>query len=79
MIEYVVNFLSNEINDFVLHERIVRCKDCKYADETESGLLFCTGYLVESWDWYNDLPSDGVKVKPNGYCAWGERKERIER
>jgi len=77
--EYIVNFLSNEINDFVLHERIVRCRDCEHAEESESGALFCNGYLVELWDWYNDIPNNGVKVEPDDFCAWGERKkERIE-
>lgn len=62
---------------------IVRCRDCKYADisythAAVTGELHCYGYLVEPWDWYNDEPSDGVEVNPDGYCAWGERKERIE-
>lgn len=60
-------------------EEIVRCRDCKYADisythAAVTGELHCYGYLVESWDWYNDMPSDGVKVKPDGFCAWGERR-----
>ena len=55
-------------------EEIVRCIDCEYADETESGSLRCNGYLVEKWDYYNDMPSDGVKVKPDGFCAWAERR-----
>ena len=58
---------------------VVPCRDCKYADisythAAVTGELHCYGYLVESWDWYNDLPSDGVKVKPDGFCAWGERE-----
>lgn len=69
--------LVNERGEIYLARagEIVRCRDCMYADETESGLLLCTGYLVESWDWYNDMPSDGVKVKPDGFCAWGERRQ----
>ena len=59
--------------------KVVRCRDCKYADisyehAAVTGELHCYGYLVESWDWYNDMPSDGVKVKPDGYCAWAERR-----
>ena len=60
-------------------EEIVRCRDCKYADisythAAVTGELHCYGYLFESWDWYNDMPSDGVKVKPDGFCAWAERR-----
>ena len=64
---------------YPITEEIVRCRDCKYADisythAAVTGELHCYGYLVESWDWYNDMPSDGVKVKPDGFCAWGERR-----
>lgn len=60
-------------------EEVVRCSDCKYADisyehAAVTGELHCYGYLVESWDWYNDMPSDGKKVEPGGFCAWAERR-----
>lgn len=55
-------------------EEIVRCRDCEHAEESESGSLRCIGYLVEKWDYYNDEPSDGRMVKPDGFCAWGERR-----
>ena len=53
---------------------VVRCRDCEFSDETESGELRCHGYLVEDGDWYNDMPSDGVKVKPDNFCAWAEKR-----
>ena len=76
-------FKTHEMPDMTLYGypltgEIVRCCDCKYADETESGLLLCNGYLVESWDWYNDMPNDGMEVKPDGFCAWGERRGDAE-
>lgn len=79
MSEYIVDFPSNEINDLVIHERLVRCKDCKYSDisyehAAVTGELHCYGYLVENWDWYNDEPSDGRMVEPDGFCKWGERR-----
>lgn len=67
----------NEDNEYI-HELIVRCRDCKCAHESESGALYCHGYLTEPWDYYNDAPSIGRKVAPDGFCKWGERKERIE-
>lgn len=69
--------LVNERGEIYLARagEIVRCRDCKYADETESGSLRCNGYLVEKWDYYNDMPSDGVNVGPDGFCAWVERRD----
>lgn len=79
--KYVLEYGCKPTNTqgFPLREEVVRCRDCKYADisythAAVTGELHCYGYLVESWDWYNDMPSDGVKVKPDGYCAWAERR-----
>lgn len=73
--------LVNERGEIYLARagEIVRCRDCKYADisythAAVTGELHCYGYLVESWDWYNDEPSDGVKVEPDGFCKWGIRE-----
>ena len=55
-------------------EEIVRCRDCEYSHESESGALYCHGYLTEPWDYYNDAPSMGRKVAPDGFCTWGVRK-----
>ena len=57
-----------------VREEIVRCRDCEHSRETESGALYCIGYLTEPWDYYNDEPSQGRKVTPDGFCAWAERK-----
>ena len=62
-------------------EPIVRCRDCKHGHEVtwpvQSGIpsdyLNCSGYLVETWDYYNDEPKDNP-VPPDGFCAWGERR-----
>ena len=42
-------------------EPLIRCKDCKYYEETDETIGTCL--LTES----------GAYV--NGYCSWGERKE----
>lgn len=54
---------------------IVRCRDCEFAAEYTTGALRCIGYLVEPWDYYEDKPSEGVKVEPDGFCAWGVRRK----
>ena len=64
-----------------MREEIVRCRDCKYGLEVEwpkywnipADYLDCVGELVETWDYWNDQPKSNP-VKPDGYCAWGERK-----
>ena len=63
-------------------EEIVRCCDCKHGHEVTwpvqseipSNYLDCSGYLVETWDYYNDDFKDNP-VPPDGFCAWGERRE----
>lgn len=42
---------------------IVRCRDCYYADEFEGGYWCASG----------DMPF--AHVTPNGFCAWGERRQ----
>ena len=63
MSEYVVDFPSNEINDLVMHERIVRCKDCYFAYEIEGGY------------WCDRFVCGREHVTPNGFCAWAERRQ----
>ena len=46
-----------------LHERIVRCRDCKFGVD---GGEYCAEDCADSWDWRC--------VEPDGFCAWGERK-----
>lgn len=40
---------------------VIRCKDCKYYEETDSRIGTCL------------LTISGAEV--NGFCAWGERGE----
>lgn len=47
-----------------LREEIVRCRDCRYGI---NGGELCAEGASDSWDWRN--------VEPDGFCAWGERKE----
>lgn len=57
------------------HEPIVRCKDCKhheYLNVSYSDKLFSV-CLSEQWI---GAEGDNPLVEPDGFCAWGERKEK---
>lgn len=59
-----------------IRERVVRCRDCKYAMEhrsksilgTELVTLTCSGPIQGAY-------SEGADVEPDGFCAWGEPRE----
>lgn len=84
MSEYIVDLTPKLYTDlrFKRGEEIVRCRDCKHAhpvfwperDDVPDDWVDCTGPLVETWDYYDDEPKDNP-VKPDGFCAWGERRE----
>lgn len=49
------------------HERVVRCRDCAHAITSyQDGLPRCAGPLV----------MEATLVSPDGFCAWGEERER---
>lgn len=63
--------------DFV-REEIVRCRDCKHAHHYHP-LDWRTGKphdTLEEWycDWHSN-PEGASEIEPDGFCAWGERKE----
>ena len=50
------------------HERIVRCRDCKHYREHEWIIATDVSDVCHFW---GDGP---VKVEPDGFCKWGERR-----
>lgn len=74
MSEYVVEEPSDRSASWRVHERIVRCRDC--ASVCEDGTLDCHGPLVQTWDYWNDEPLRNP-VPPDGFCAWGKRREDV--
>ena len=59
MSEYITEWCGSEPS--VLHkEGIVRCKDCIYMSDDGLTTAWCGENCRE--------------VRPNDYCAWGERK-----
>lgn len=50
-------------------EEVVRCRDCKHYSEHE--LVFATDVSDVCHFWHGEP----MKVAPDGFCAWGKRKE----
>lgn len=70
MSEYIVDYPQWEhlsIHEFVLSfkEKIVRCRDCVYFDKYEND------EISVCYRFDNEQPI----VEPDGFCAWGKRRE----
>lgn len=50
-----------------VHERVVRCRECKHFAVDQSDHEYRSGWWCKRWD--TDM------VEPDGFCAWGKRKE----
>lgn len=48
-------------------EEVVRCRDCKHYSEHEWILVTDVSDVCHFF-------GDGVKVEPDGFCAWGKRR-----
>ena len=66
MSEYIVKLDGPYAAGYHVGEEIVRCSDCKHADEVE------TRYAGIQ---YGCLRFDDATVEPDGFCAWGVRKD----
>lgn len=65
MCEFVHGMKCDEVCKFL--GEIVRCRDCKYSDAIK------TRYQQETV--YACLNFDSAAIEPDGFCAWGERRE----
>lgn len=57
-----------------VHGEIVRCRDCKHYESSrwyESAIFPPLGTDIEHVCVFF---ADGVKVEPDGFCAWGKRR-----
>ena len=66
MSEYVVEEPSDSSASWRVRESIVRCRDCKRFAVDQSEHEYRSGWWCHRWN--TDM------VKPDGYCAWGERR-----
>lgn len=69
MAEYAVEEPSDHSASWRVHERIVRCRDCKHYSDHEWIMVTDVSDVCHFWH------GKPTKVKPDGFCAWGERKE----
>ena len=73
MAEHIVEEPSDRSASWRVRERIVRCRDCKHGHKGGTLCnLFASWVPIVGGDEYEDVPAD---VEPDGFCAWGERKE----
>ena len=70
MSEYIYGTDEHE-GHWLTGEEIVRCRDCKHYREHEFVLITDVSDVCLFW-------AEGVKVAPDGFCAWGERREGAE-
>jgi len=52
-----------------LREQIVRCRDCKHYADHEWVIATDVSDVCHFW-----ASGVGVKVEPDGFCKWGERR-----
>ena len=62
MSEYIYGTDDHE-GHWLTGERIVRCRNCYFAEEFEGGY------------WCDRFGQERVHVTPKGFCAWGEPRE----
>lgn len=53
---------------YPLLPKIVRCKDCDYYDHWDACGRYREKHVCMHWDC--------LEIEPDGFCAWGERKEQ---
>lgn len=69
MSEYIYGTDGHE-GHWLTGEEIVRCRDCRWSRDDESGREEYEGTL-----WCDYLTEGiGFNVLPTDFCAWGERK-----
>lgn len=77
MTEYICGTDGHD-GHWLTGEVVVRCRDCKHA-RIMRPLDWRTGKpstVIEEWycDWHSN--AEGASdIEPDGFCAWGERRE----
>lgn len=54
---------------WLVDEPIVRCRDCKHYSEHEWVMVTDVSDVCHFWH------GEPTKVEPDGFCAWGERRD----
>ncbi len=66
MTEYIYGTDEQQVH-WLTNEEIVRCRDCKHYDDQDGEIGTCDLGL-DNLDLYSI-------VEPDGFCAWGERRD----
>ena len=69
MAEYVTVWRDHEPTKLRWGIPVVRCRDCKHYSEHEWIIATDVSDVCHFWH------GEPTKVEPDGFCAWGERKE----
>lgn len=79
MTEHIVGTDEHE-GHWYTGEEIVRCGDCKHfcEDRRDTSIGWVAVFVCDSEQWSTSSIMPSHKVQPDGYCAWGERKEESE-
>lgn len=79
MAEYVVEEPGDQSTSWRVHERIVRCMDCKHGHITIDGKSCKWCDLIATHDIDGNEPNNGYDPEPyfdaDFFCAWGEPRE----
>ena len=68
MAEYVTEW-GESVADFTVREEVVRCRDCEHYREHEWVIATDVSDVCHFWH------GEPTKVEPDGFCAWGVRRE----
>ena len=70
MSEYVTAWVD-DLPDLNRGVKVVRCRDCKYAEPDDSGRSYYKDML-----WCSELGGDdSMPVEYDDFCVWGERRD----
>lgn len=84
MSEYIITcdeetalWVANDVDSM---KPIIRCRDCKHfcKDRRDTSIGWVDVFVCDSEQWSTSSMMPSHKVQPDGYCAWGERKEGSE-
>ena len=64
--------IDSETWETTIGVEVVRCRDCKYVTDEGYGCKYFSHYEQGASYRWEDVPAE---VKPDGFCAWGKRKE----
>ena len=70
--EFIIKATGGALDDkgeplFKYCEEIVRCRDCSFYDYWDASGPYREKHVCGYWNY--------LEIEPNGFCAWGERRE----